>query len=172
MARKRRDIYRERTDPNFDPSKDIDLRHMRELMSTEEISNADHNYYGIYCRNIINIMLQSYHFRGYQDDVKEDIMSEGLYDTLRARLKFDGEKYPQPTAVFNYIYRIAFRSAQHVLGVYYQMQNRMVAASRVGVGMTTADGVPFSDDLLDGAVSDWDEIAAHLRASEQPQSCP
>ena len=163
---KRRDIYRGRFDAGFDINNDVDLAHMRELMTTEELSNEEYNYYGLYVTNVIKIMLNASSFRGYDEDVKESIMGEALYDCLRARMKFDGAKYPQPSAPFNYAYRIAFRSAQHVLSKYYEMQNRMVAASHVGEHTKLADGFEdFTDDIIDKAVNDWDKIAENLRAT-------
>ena len=169
----KRDIYRGRFDEGFDINNDVDLAHLRELMTTEEISNEEYNYYGLYVTNVIKIMLNASSFRGYDEDVKESIMGEALYDCLRARLKFDGAKYPQPSAPFNYAYRIAFRSAQHVLANYYLMQNRMVAASHVGEHTKLADGFEdFTDDIIDKAVNDWDAIAENLRGTmpEKPQS--
>ena len=163
----KRDIYKGRFDEGFDINSDVDLAHMRELMTTEDISNEDYNFYGLYVTNVIKIMLNASSFRGYDEDVKENIMGEALYDCLRARTKFKGDQYPQPTAVFNYTYRIAFRSAQHVLGKWYEMQNRMVAASHVGAGTKLAYGFEeFSDDIIDKAVNDWDAIEAHLRSGE------
>lgn len=169
---KRRDVYRKRTDPLFNVNEDIDLEHMRHVMSVEEPSNEDLNYFGLYVTNIIKIMLNSSKLRGYPDDVKEDIMGEALYDSLRARTKFKSEKYPQATAPFSYIYKISFHSAQHVLTNWYNMQNRMVAASHVGEHTKLADGFEdFTDDIIDKAVNDWDAIAENLRCTtpERPQ---
>lgn len=163
----KRDIYKGRFDEGFDINNDVDLAHMRELMTTEEISNEDYNYYGLYVTNVIKIMLNASSFRGYDEDVKEDIMGEALYDSLRARTKFKGDLYPQATAPFSYIYKISHHSAQHVLGKWYEMQNRMVAASHVGDGTKLADGFDeYTDDIINKAVSDWDQIAAHLRSTE------
>lgn len=164
MAKRKRDIYRNRFDPLFDSDRDIDLAHLRELMTKETVDNVEYNYYGLYITNIIKIVLNSHWFRGYPDDVKEDMMSESLIDTLKARTKFHGDKYPQPTAVFNYIWRIAYHSCQHVLVNWYKMQNRMVAASHVGEHTKLADGFEdFTDDIIDKAVNDWDAIAENLR---------
>lgn len=161
---RRRDIYRGRLDAGFDIDRDVDLAHLREIMETEEPENEDYNFFGLYVRNIILIMLNSAHFRGYQDDVKEDIMGEALIDCLKARRKFRGDEYPQPSAPFNYLYRIGFRSAQHVLAKYYLMQNRMVAASLVGQGTHLMDSPEeFTDDIIEKAVNDWDAIAENLR---------
>jgi len=162
MARKHRDIYKGRFDEGFDVNKDVDLAHLRELMGVEDIDNASYNYYGIYIRNIIRIMLDSSSFRGYDEDVKESIMAEGTIDALKARLKFDGYKYPARTAPFNYIYRICYHSAQHVLSKYYQMQVRMVPASYCAKDAKLADGSAFDEDILDKAVTDWDQIYEHL----------
>lgn len=162
MPRKPRDIYKGRFEPGFDINKDVDLAHLREIMSMDEVDNTDYNYYGLYITNIINIMLNSYHFRGYDEEVKHDILTEGLIDALKARTKFNGEKYPQPTAVFNYIWRIAYHSAQHVLTKYYQMQNRMVPASLCGKDTKLSDGSDFDEDILDKAKTDWDAIYEHL----------
>lgn len=161
--RHRRDIYKNRFDKGFDINTDIDLGHLRELMATEEISDRDYNYYGLYIKNIIRIMLNSGHFRGYADDVKEDLEAEATIDMLKARTKFNGGKYPQATAPFNYLYRIGFHSFQHVLSNYYKIQCKMIPASQVGSGscvMDTSD--EFSEDILEKAVTDWDMIAANL----------
>lgn len=165
MPRAKRDIYKGRHDKGFDINKDVDLQHLRELMSKSDIDAVSYNYYGLYCSNIIKIMLESVKFRGYPDDVKEDLTSEAVLDMLKARTKFDGAKYTQPSAPFNYLYRIGFHSFQHVLTVYYRMQNKMVPASLCGKGTKLADGGDFDEDILDKAVTDWDAIAENLRAS-------
>lgn len=165
MPRAKRDIYKGRHDKGFDINKDVDLQHLRELMSKSDIDAVSYNYYGLYCSNIIKIMLESVKFRGYPDDVKDDLTSEAVLDMLKARTKFDGAKYTQPSAPFNYLYRIGFHSFQHVLTVYYRMQNRMVPASLCGKGTKLADGGDFDEDILDKAVTDWDAIAENLRAS-------
>lgn len=163
MPKRRRDVYKGRHEPGFDITKDIDLAHLRELMGKETVDNVEHNYYGLYVTNIINIMLNSYHFRGYDEEVKHDILTEGMIDALKARTKFDGTKYPQPTAPFSYIYKICFHSAQHVLTQYYKMQSRMIPASLVGQGSKCMDGSEFDDDILDKAETDWNAIAESLR---------
>lgn len=164
MARQKRDIYRGRHDQGFDINRDVDLAHLREIMTVDDISNEDYNYFGLYTRNIIRIMLNGAKFRGYSDEVKEDLEGEALIDMLKARRKFKGDLYPQRTAPFNYLFRIGFHSFQHVLENYYHMQNRMVPASQVGAGSLLMDsGVEFSDDILDKAVADWDAIAENLR---------
>lgn len=173
MPRAKRDIYRGRFDAGFDMDRDVDLAHLREVMGMEEIDDFSYDFYGLYCRNIIRIMLCASRFRGYPDDVKEDMSDEAMYDMLRARTKFDGERYPQATAPFNYLYRVGFHSFQHVLAKYYQMQNRMVAASQVGDGARTEDGGAWSDDIIDRAVTDWDQVKQHLLdygSSENPNS--
>ena len=148
----------------FDIDRDIDLAHLREIMSKETITNEEYNYYGLYLMNIIKIVLNSHWFRGYPDDLKEDMSTEALIDTIPARLKFDGERYTKPTAPFNYIWRIVYHSCQHVLKNYYLMQHRMVSASRVGQGTRLMDSpVEFTDDILEKAVNDWDAIAENLR---------
>lgn len=164
MPRAKRDIYKGRHDKGFDINKDVDLQHLRELMSKSDIDAVSYNYYGLYCSNIIKIMLESVKFRGYPDDVKDDLTSEAVLDMLKARTKFDGAKYTQPSAPFNYLYRIGFHSFQHVLTVYYRMQNKMVPASLCGKGTKLADGGDFDEDILDKAVTDWDAIAENLRA--------
>lgn len=176
MARKPRDIYKGRLDKGFNADRDVDLAHLREIMGMQVVDAVNYNYYGVYVRNIIKIMLDSYHFRGYNDDVKEDIMAEGMIDSLKARTKFDGAKFTQPSAPFNYLYRIAFHSAQHVLANYYKMQNRMVPASLCGKGTRFDDGSDFDDDILNNASPDWDAISEHLKLSKvatefQPDSC-
>ena len=162
MPRAKRDIYKGRHDKGFDINKDVDLQHLRELMSKSDIDAVSYNYYGLYCSNIIKIMLESVKFRGYPDDVKDDLTSEAVLDMLKARTKFDGAKYTQPSAPFNYLYRIGFHSFQHVLTVYYRMQNKMVPASLVGKGTRLADGDDFDEDILEKAVTDWDAIYEHL----------
>ena len=165
MPRAKRDIYKGRHDKGFDINKDVDLQHLRELMSKSDIDAVSYNYYGLYCSNIIKIMLESVKFRGYPDDVKDDLTSEAVLAMLEARTKFDGAKYTQPSAPFNYLYRVGFHSFQHVLTVYYRMQNKMVPASLCGKGTKLADGGDFDEDILDKAVTDWDAIAENLRAS-------
>lgn len=163
MPRKPRDIYKGRFEKGFDINRDVDLAHLREIMAMQEVDNANYNYYGLYIQNIINIMLNSYHFRGYDDEVKHDILTEGMIDALKARTKFDGAKYPQPSAPFNYIYRVCFHSAQHVLTNFYKMQNRMVPASQCGNGTKFSDGDDYDEDILNKALTDWDAVAEHLQ---------
>lgn len=173
MPRAKRDIYKGRFDEGFDINRDVDLAHLREIMSMIEIDDASYNYYGLYCSNIIKIMLNASNFRGYGDDVKEDLASEALFDMLKARTKFNSVKYPQPTAPFNYLYRCGFHSFQHVLSKYYLMQNRMVPASQVGQGTRIEEGGDWSDDIIDKAVTDWDSVKQHLidyGSSENPNS--
>lgn len=158
-----RDIYKGRFDEGFDINNDVDLAHLREIMAIDDIDNESYNYYGIYCTNIIKIMLNSSRFRGYDDDVKDDLRSEAIYDMLKARTKFDGAKYTQPSAPFNYLYRVGFHSFQHVLANYYKMQNRMVPASLVGKGTKMSGGDDFDEDIIDKAATDWDDIADNLR---------
>ena len=99
MAKRQpRDIYKGRFDSGFDINKDVDLSHLRDIMAKADVGNVDYNYYGLYCENIIKIMLNSSNFRGYADDVKDDLRAEALIDMLKARNKFDGAKYTQPTA--------------------------------------------------------------------------
>ena len=163
MPRKKRDIYRGRHEAGFDQDRDIDLQHLRELMAMPDLAGMEYNYFGLYVMNIVKIMLNGAKFRGYPEDVKQDLTSEALVDMLKARNKFDGERYPQPTAPFNYLYRIGFHSFQHVLKNYYRMQARMVPASQVGHADMLADGSEFTDDILDRAITDWDAIAENLR---------
>lgn len=167
--RTHRDIYKSRFDNGFDINKDIDLGHLRSLMLTDDINGTEYNYYGLYIRNIIKIMLNSAHFRGYSDDVKEDLEAEATIDMLKARRKFAADKYPQATAPFNYLYRIGFHSFQHVLATYYQMRCKMVPASQVGSGAYLFDSTDeFAEDILDKAVTDWDAIADNLIVHAQP----
>lgn len=172
MPRQKRDIYRGVSDPAFDIDRDVDLEYLRRLTEIEEISNADYNMYGVFVRNIIRICLNSHWFRGYPQDVKDDMMSEALYDTLRARRKFDSAKYPQRTAVFNYYWRITYHSCQHVLDNYYKYKNNLFTpASQVGSGAVVYDSSDeFCDDVLEKAVTDWDLIAESLRDSTRGQS--
>lgn len=163
MPRKPRDIYKGRFEQGFDINRDVDLTHLREIMAMDEVDNTNYNYYGLYIQNIIRIMLNSYHFRGYDEEVKHDILAEGMIDALKARTKFDGAKYPQPSAPFNYIYRICFHSAQHVLTNFYKMQNRMVPASQCGKGTKLSGGGDYDEDILNKALTDWDEVAEHLQ---------
>lgn len=158
MAKKRvrRDIYKGRNDPDFDIEKDIDLAHLRQIMSVDAISNEDYNFYGLYVRNIIRIMLNSFHFKNYPEDVKEDMSGEAMIGMLKARRKFDGEKYMAATAPFNYLYRIGFHCFQHVLTNYYRMQDRMKPESSVS-------SVPQLEASEEGAL-DWDAIAENLYA--------
>lgn len=166
--RNRRDIYKSRFEEGFDLNRDIDLGHLRTLMVTDDLKDSEYNYYGLYIRNIIKIMLNSSHFRGYSDDVKEDLEAEATIDMLKARRKFASDKYPQATAPFNYLYRIGFHSFQHVLANYYKMQCKMTPASQVGSGSFVMDSSDeFSEDILDKAITDWDAIAVNLSASAQ-----
>lgn len=168
MSKKhKRDIYRGRNDAGFDINKDVDLAHLRELMTVEEPTPLDYNYYGLYCKNIIKIMLNSSNFRGYADDVKEDMEGRAMIDMIKARTKFKGDKYPQPTAPFNYLFRIGFHSFQHELSDYYKMRDKMVPASLVGSARLMDSSEYFDDDILDGAAVDWDEIVLNLKSSVQ-----
>ena len=161
--RQKRDIYRGRFDEGFDIDRDVDLEHLRAIMGQENLSNEDYNFYGLYCRNIARIMLNGAKFRGYSDDVKEDLEAEALIDMLKVRRKFKGDQYPQRTAPFNYLFRIGFHSFQHVLGNYYRMQSRMTPASYVGKGVKLMDSVDdFSEDILEKASEDWEAIMDNL----------
>lgn len=161
--RQRRDIYKSRFETGFDINRDIDLEHLRSLMTTGEIKDSEYNYYGLYIKNIIKIMLNSAHFRGYDDDVKEDLEAEATIDMLKARTKFNGEKFSQPTAPFNYLYMIGFHSFQHVLVNYYRRKGEaeMIPASLVGSGTMTSSGELFDGDILDKA-TDWDTIIENI----------
>lgn len=166
---RRRDIYKGRFDEGFDINRDIDLAHLRSIMQMDKPSNEDLNYYGLYVYNIIKILLNGSNFRGYKDDVKEDMTGEALIDMTKARTKFDGAEHPEPSAPFNYLFRVGFHSFQHVLNTYYRMQNRMIPASQVGKGIRIADSSKeFTDDILEKAVNDWDAIADNLRTTEAP----
>lgn len=172
MTRKRRDIYRGRFDPGFDASRDIDLQHLRELCGAEEIGGMEYNYFGSYCMNIVKILHNNAHFRGYPDDVKDDMMSEALVDMIKARRKFRGEEYPAPTAPFSYFFRIGYRSCLHVLDNYYKTrQNLFTPASQVGAGTCLMDSSEeFSDDIIEKAVNDWEAIELNLRCPTPGQS--
>lgn len=161
---KKRDIYRGRHEEGFDINRDVDLAHLRAIMGMPEPSNEDYNFFGLYVENIIKIMLNGAKFRGYPDDVKEDLAGEARIDMLKARRKFKGDLFPARTAPFNYLFRIGFHSFQHVLANYYEMQHRMVSASRVGAGTRLMDSpVEFSDDIIEKAVNDWELIEENLR---------
>lgn len=162
MPRKKRDIYKGRFDSGFNIDRDVDLKHLREIMAMEEPDNESHNFYGLYCRNIIRIMLDGRNFRNYGEDVKEDMGTEAMIDMLKARRKFDGAKFPQPSAPFNYLFRIGFHSFQHVLATYYRMQVKMVPASLCGEGTLTMDGEGFDRDIIDKAPTDWEAIRENL----------
>lgn len=172
--RQKRDIYRGRHDPGFDIERDVDLEHLRSLLGPrDDLDGLEYDFLGLYLRNIGRIMMESHWFRGYGDDVKEDMLGEALIDMLKARRKFNGNAYPQRTAPFSYMYRIGFHSCQHVLANYYLMQNRMTPASRVGAGTCLMDSSDeFSDDILEKAVNDWEEIELNLRGAmpATPQS--
>ena len=173
MTRKRRDIYRGRMDPAFDIERDVDLEHLRSLLGPRELDGLEYDYLGLYLRNIGRIMLNSAQFRGYGDDVKEDMLGEAIIDMLKARRKFNGEAYPQRCAPFNYMYRVGYHSFQHVLANFYLMQNRMTPASHVGAGTCLMDSSEeFSDDIIEKAVNDWEEIELNLRGAmpATPQS--
>lgn len=163
MARHKRDIYKNRFEKGFNINADVDLGHLRAIMGMDEPSNEDHNYYGLYCKNIIKILLNSAKFRGYPDNVKEDLDFEALVDMLKARQKFKGEQFPQPTAPFNYLYRIGYHSFQHVLVNYYKHKDEaeMIPASMVGNGTMTSSGEVFDGDVLDKATT-WDAIVENL----------
>ena len=121
--RQKRDIYRGRHEAGFDVDKDVDLAHLRELMACESLTPDNANFFGRYVRNIARIMLSSSRFCGYPNDVKSDMEMEAIIDMLKARVHFDGERYPQPTAPFNYLYRVGFHSFCHVLTKYYTQIN-------------------------------------------------
>ena len=161
----RRDIYRGRHEAGFDINRDVDLAHLREIMVAEEPSNADYNFYGLYVENIIRIMLNSSKFRGYPDDVKEDLAGEARIVMLKARGKFRGDEYPAPTAPFSYLYRIGYHAFQDYLARYYRMQNRMVPATLAAAsGERLADDNAFSIlDIMEKAENDWEAIVENLR---------
>lgn len=155
--RQKRDIYKGRFDDGFDINRDIDLEHLREIMSSVEITNADYNFYGLYVKNIIGILLNSSKFRGYPEDVQEDLAGEATIDMVKARTKFDGVNHPQRTAPFNYLYRIGYHSFQHVLSNYYRMQNRMTPAT-VLEDCATLDRAECNED----GTLDWDAVVQNL----------
>lgn len=160
--RKRRDIYKKRTDPGFCANRDVDLEHLRTIMATEDLSPMEYNYYGLYVQNIVRISLNCDNFRGYDEYVKDDMRMEALIDCVKARKYFKSDKYPAATAPFNYLMTIAKHSFQHVLEKFYRMQNKMVAASNIEKGASSLDGSPVDSDLIDRAVTDWDLIAENL----------
>ena len=47
MPRKPRDIYKGRFDTGFNADRDVDLAHLREIMSKDEVDNLEYYYYGI-----------------------------------------------------------------------------------------------------------------------------
>ena len=163
MARQKRDIYKGRTDEGFNIDRDVDLVHLRAIMGTEDPSNDDLNHYGLYCKNIIKIMLNSAKFRGYPDDVKENLDFEALVDMLKARQKFKGDEYPQASAPFNYLYRIGFNAFRRVLVNFYKHKDEaeMIPASLVGANVRTSSGEAFDGDLIEKA-PDWDAIIENL----------
>jgi hypothetical protein len=163
MARHKRDIYKGRFEKGFNIDRDVDLAHLRSIMAIEEPSNDDLNHYGLYCKNIIKIMLNSAKFRGYPDEIKENMDFEALVDMLKARTKFKGEQYPAPTAPFNYLFRIGFHGFQRVLVQYYKHKDEaeIVPASLVGLNVRTSNGDAFDGDVLDKA-TDWDAIIENL----------
>lgn len=165
MAQKR-DIYRKVGEPGFNIDTDIDLEYLRRLMETPEPQPKDFNMYGVFIRNIIKIVQNDHHFRGYPDYLKDDMMSEALVDLVKARTKFKSKDYPRPSAPFYYLWRIAFNSCAHVCEHYYRMQNRMYPASQVGQQNRFDDGGPV-DDILETERTDWDLIAESLRYSQK-----
>lgn len=163
MGRKRkRDIYKGRGDEGFDLEKDIDLAHLRTLMTTETLSYSDNEYYGIYCRNIAKIMLNSGKFVGYPPSLKEEIEGNAILKMLTARVHFD-DKYDAPSAPFNYLYRCAYNSCLKTIMAYYKMQDKMIPVSELPNGAHRSDGTTMEIDYFDSAITDWDEIADHLR---------
>lgn len=163
MARQRRDIYRGREDEGFNIDRDVDLAHLRAIMSSRDPSNDDLNHYGLYCKNIIKILLNSAKFRGYPDDVKENLDFEALVDMLKARTKFKGKDYPSKSAPFNYLYRIGYHSFQHVLVNFYKHKGEaeMIPASLVGANVRTSSGEEFDGDIIEKAPS-WDAVIENL----------
>lgn len=159
MARKKRDIYRNRTDKGFNVNRDIDLQHLRYLMSNQVISPSDYNYYALYCKNIIRIMFDSAKFKFYDEDVKEDLEAEAIIDMLKARSKFNGDKHDAATAPFNYLYRVAFHSFQHVLKIYYRFRSNCLPASYI---------TPMDDyDVTEKATTDWSLIADNYKVLKE-----
>lgn len=163
MARKRRDVYKGRFDEGFDIEKDVDLVHLKKLMMMPEVEGKEYNWYGVYIQNIIKISLHDDHFRGYPDDVIEDMTTEALIDCVKARKHFNAEKYPTATAPFNYLMTVAKHSFIHVLDKYYKTkQNLIFAASRIEENTKTMDGDDFDSSLIDKAATDWNEIHENL----------
>lgn len=163
MSRHKRDIYKGRFEPGFNIDRDVDLAHLRAIMDIQEPSNDDLNHYGLYCKNIIKIMLNSAKFRGYPDEVKENMEFEALVDMLKARNKFKSDEYPAPSAPFNYLFRIGYHGFQRVLSVYYKHKDEaeIIPASLVGINVRTSTGDVFDGDILDKA-TDWDAIIENL----------
>ena len=130
MRKQKRDIYKTRTAPNFDIYSDIDLADLRDLMSTEILTSAEYDRYGLYCLNLLKILCKNHKFIGYSDSVKEDLCGAALPDILVARRTFKGSDYPQPTAPFNYLYRISYNAFARTLKNYYEhRENNIVPMS-------------------------------------------
>lgn len=161
--RKKRDVYKGRFDEGFDIDKDVDLTHLKALMLTKEPDPREYNWYGIYVANIIKISLHDDHFRGYPDDVTEDMSTEALIDCVKARTHFNAEKYPTATAPFNYLMTVAKHAFLHVLDKYYKTkQNLITAASHIEAKTRNMDGTEFDSGLIDKAATDWNEIHENL----------
>lgn len=158
MARKKRDIYKSRKDDGFNINRDVDLQHLRYLMSVENIGASDYNYYALYCKNIIRIMFDSAKFKYYDDDVKEDMESEAIIDMLKARTKFNAIKFTEATAPFNYLYRIAFHSFQHILKIYYRFRSNCVPCSSI---------VSTDFDITEKATTEWSVIADNYKVLKE-----
>lgn len=155
------DIQITRNDPSFNPAVDIDRAHLRELMAKDTLTEPEYDQYGLYCASIARIILARSDFRGYDEDTKEEMRGEALLDTLKARRKFDGVKYPQLSAAFSYLYRIAFHSFQHVLKKYYRSnQNIIFAASEVdNADCRIYDGDEFDPEFIQYSETNWENIA-------------
>ena len=158
------DIYIKSTDNSFKPDRDIDREHLRELMSKQSLTQSEYDQYGLYCSSVARILLSRSEFRNYPDDVKEEMRGEALIDTLKARQKFNADKYKQLSAAFSYLYRISYHSFQHVLKKYYRSkQNLILAASRVDNAENRIfEGECFDPELIQSYLVDWDKISAML----------
>lgn len=161
MGNKKRDIYKKVGEPGFNLDRDVDLEYLRRTMETEKLSDHDYNMFGLFARNIIQIVQNDYHFRGYPDYLKEDMMSESLLDVIKARTKFKGKDYPNKSAPFYYLWRIAFNACARVCDHYYKMQSKMIPASLVGANVRTSSGEPFDGDIIEKA-PDWSAVIENL----------
>lgn len=142
MRKTKRDIYKLKMDRTFIPERDIDLADLRRILTTSERTEEDKQALGQYIDNVAKILLKSSKFCGYPDAVKNDIKSLGCWDAITGCDGFDGDKYPNDTAPFSYIYRIIYNRAGHVVMDYYKKK-----------------AVPFSSlpDVMSSNITDNDD---------------